>query len=249
MNQNYTETAAEAMRLAKQNAREMQAGYIGTEHLLYGLYTGTSTVSELLRECFEEESFRLLVEVMVSGGSGKRNYEETPELQAVLAEAERLADGMHMDKIGTGHLLLAILRRKDCIAGRLLNSLHVNRAKLYKDVLVDMDLSKEEIKRQVAAVKAYTKGNPTVSEFCSDLTGKAEEGLLDPVIGRSEETERVIRILSRRMKNNPCLVGEPGVGKTAVVEGLAQRIAGGIVPEHLRNKRIYTLNMSAMVAG
>ena len=249
MNQNYTETAAEAMRLAKQNAREMQAGYIGTEHLLYGLYTGTSTVSELLRECFEEESFRLLVEVMVSGGSGKRNYEETPELQAVLAEAERLADGMHMDKIGTGHLLLAILRRKDCIAGRLLNSLHVNRAKLYKDVLVDMDLSKEEIKRQVAAVKAYTKGNPTVSEFCSDLTGKAEEGLLDPVIGRNEETERVIRILSRRMKNNPCLVGEPGVGKTAVVEGLAQRIAGGIVPEHLRNKRIYTLNMSAMVAG
>ena len=249
MNQNYTQAAEQAIRLAEQYAREKKAAYLGTEHLLYGLYQEKSTVGDLLRECFSMDSFDLLLDVMASSDSHKRNLTYTPELHAVLEEAERLADSMHMEKTGTGHLLLSILRRRDCIAGRLLNSLHVNRGKLYKDVLAGMDLSKEEIKRQVAAVKAYSKGNPAVSEFCSDLTGRAEEGLLDPVIGRNEETERVIRILSRRMKNNPCMVGEPGVGKTAVVEGLAQRMVNGTVPSHLRNKRIYTLNMSAMVAG
>ena len=249
MNHNYTQAAEQAIRSAEQYAKEKKASYLGTEHLLYGLYQEGSSVGELLRATYSSDAFDLLLEVMASSESHKRKLSYTPELQAVFEEAERIADSMHMDKTGTGHLLLAILRRRDCIAGRLLNSLHVNRGKLYKEVLVEMDLSKDEIKRQVAAVKAYAKGNPAVSEFCTDLTGRAEEGLLDPVIGRNEETERVIRILSRRMKNNPCMVGEPGVGKTAVVEGLAQRMVNGTVPSHLRNKRIYTLNMSAMVAG
>ena len=140
MNQNYTQAAEQAVRLAEQYAREKKAAYLGTEHLLYGLYQEKSTVGDLLRECFSVDSFDLLLEVMASSDSHKKKLTYTPELQAVLEEAKRLSDSMHMEKTGTGHMLLAILRRKDCIAGRLLNSLHVNRGKLYKDVLTGMDL-------------------------------------------------------------------------------------------------------------
>ena len=249
MNGNYTESAGEALRRAGLYAKQTHAGYIGTEHLLAGLWLTDSAISRVLHDVCAFDSLELLMDVTVGGASNRRKLAETPELTEVLLEAERIASGMSDDKTGTAHMMLAILRQKDCIAVRLLNSLHVNIGKLYKEILGCMDLSNEEVKAQISVLKEAKKGRTELDEVCTDLTKKAVDGLLDPVIGRTEETERVIRILSRRTKNNPCMVGEPGVGKTAVVEGLAQRIVNKEVPEHLLDKRIFTLNMTAMVAG
>ncbi|MBO4325146.1 MAG: ATP-dependent Clp protease ATP-binding subunit [Lachnospiraceae bacterium] len=249
MSKPYTNKAAEAMDKAGRYAKQLHAAYIGTEHLLAGLWLTDCAVGKILHDAFSFESLELLMNVTVNAESSKRKVSETPELTEVIAEADRIAEGLNIDRIGTAHLMLGILRRHDCIAVRLLNSLHISLRRMTKDVLNSMDLSEEEMKRQFAAAKDAKKSHEEINEVCTDLTAKAEEGLLDPVIGRNEETERVIRILSRRTKNNPCMVGEPGVGKTAVVEGLAQRIVNGEVPEHLADKRIYTLNMTAMVAG
>lgn len=245
----YTNTAEQVLEYAEMYAKSKHAAYIGTEHLLIALYSVKSTVSQALDGKLDEDALELLMDTMVNSQSRKRKLTKTPELVQALNGAEQLAESMHMELVGTEHMMLSLLRERDCIAVRLMNSLNINLTGLYKDVLSGMNLTREEIKQQIAGVKESRKGQTAIAEFCSDLTEKAAEGLLDPVIGRVDETERVIRILSRRTKNNPCMVGEPGVGKTAVVEGLAQRIVQGLVPEHMQNKRIYTLNMSSMVAG
>ena len=232
----------------------MKFSYIGTEHLLYGMLSCPwVTAWKILAENGADESFVLKYLEQNSGTKKIKTLVYSDKLNTLLEQAEKEADRLRNEKIGTEHILLAILKSEDTLAIKLLNSMAVNLKKTFVDTLVALGMDMTQAKRELGALsnpKNKKKSSfPTLEQYSRDLTEAAREDRLDPVVGRNAEVERVMQILCRRMKNNPCLVGEPGVGKTAVVEGLAQMIASGTVPEILADKRILSLDLSGMVAG
>ena len=255
MGKMYTEQAERVLQYARQAAEHLSHGYIGSEHLLVALLREECVAKEVLQEngIRAEKLDELIAQLITPQKSDRRKkIQNTPRLARVLEQAESEVSRYGSEKVGTEHLLLAILQEADCIAVRLLNTLGIPVQKLYFATLEAMGIDANRAKAEYAMSKSRVQKSETGSlleKYSKDLTDAAKNGKLDPVIGRSEEISRVIRILSRRTKNNPCLVGEPGVGKTAVVEGLARCISEGNVPESMKKKRVLSLDLSAMVAG
>ena len=252
----YTPQAKEALSLAVGMAESLNHGYVGTEHLLIGLLQeGTGVAARVLEENGVEESKVVeLVSQLISPNTSVQMAENaayTPRARRVIENSYREAVRFKAAQIGTEHILIAILREGDCVASRLLNTMGISVQKLYIDLLAAMGEDAPSIKDEMQRGNSGKRGSstPALDSYSRNLTQMALDGKLDPVIGREHEIERVIQILSRRTKNNPCLIGEPGVGKTAVVEGLAQRIAAGDVPDTIADKRVMTLDLSGMVAG
>ena len=250
----FTDSAKAALSHAEKTARKLQQGYVGTEHILIGLLKeGNGVAAKVLFQngVDEKQVMDIVKDLITFDGAvalkDKENY--SPRAQKVLAEAHRLAERFHEKLIGTEHILMALIKEGENVAVRLLNTLGVSTQKVYIDVLISIGEDSSLYKEDLAKNRPGNKGSSTLSQFSRDLTAMAEEGSLDPVIGREDEIQRVIQILSRRTKNNPCLIGEPGVGKTAIVEGLALRIVSGDVPFTVKDKRVLTLDLSAMVAG
>ena len=251
----FTSRAKKSIEIAQDEAISLGHNYIGTEHILYGLVKeGAGVASKVLanQNIISEEVENKIIEMIgkeVITGSETLGF--TPRSKRVIENSFIEARKLGYDYIGTEHLLMGILREGDSIAVRILIDLDIDLPKLYNEI-VNVINEAQEIDQDKSGNK-NTKGSynatPTLNQFGEDLTKKAEEGKLDPVVGRVEEIERVIQILSRRTKNNPCLIGEPGVGKTAIIEGLAQKINTGDVPEILKNKRVVSMDISGMVAG
>lgn len=254
---NYTAQAGKAIRLAGKIADQLHHSYIGTEHLLAGLLSeGEGTAAMVLAEAgIEYGRFMELIDVLISpdgGSTAVLKPEYTPKAEEILKAADAEAARMKSQKTGTEHILLAILREPDCVATRLLYTMGVDLQTLYISTLRAGGESENAIRDAVSEASEEENeggGTPTLDQYSRDLTEMAREGKLDPVIGREPEISRVIEILSRRTKNNPCLVGEPGVGKTAVVEGLAQRIVDGTVPDPVAGRRLVVLDLPGMIAG
>ena len=257
MNRPYTAKAKRALTLAGRMSRSLHHNYIGTEHLLLGLLREGSGVAAcvLMSNGVEEEKLVQLIEDLIAPSSDVLIMDRdgySPKTQKVLERAQAEAEHFRSEQVGTEHLLLAIIKEIDCAASRLLNTLGVSGQKLYVDILVAMGEDASQYREELQNARSGKKAKnttATLDSYSRDLTELARNGALDPVIGRTDEIERVIQILSRRGKNNPCLIGEPGVGKTAIVEGLAQRIVSGIVPDTVAGKRLLTLDLSGMVAG
>lgn len=258
MHKPYTKQAQKVIELTTKAARSMHHNYIGTEHLLLGLLKEGSGVAAcvLMDAGVEEPRLVELIEDLIAPSSDvavldRKGY--SPRIQHIIETADQEAERFDNENIGTEHLLIALLKEADCAGVRLLNTLGVNIQKIYIETLVamgeDVNRYKEEIAASKSGKKKAVEVTPTLDQYSRDLTAMAAYGEIDPVIGREAEIARVIQILSRRTKNNPCLIGEPGVGKTAIAEGLAQRIASGLVPDTVRGKRVVTLDLSGMVAG
>ena len=261
MTYKFTNRANKAIEIANDIALELGHSYIGTEHILYGLAKeGNGIASKVLEnQNVTADDILNKIEELIGRDEPIENIVDfTPRTKRVVESAFIEARKLGYNFIGTEHLLIGILREGDCIAAKILLDLNVNIPKLYNEIIKVINEGEnyntsDENSNNTNGTKRRGKGSynqtPTLNQFGEDLTKKAEEGKLDPVIGRKQEIERVIEILSRRTKNNPCLIGEPGVGKTAAVEGLAQKIASGDVPEILKDKRVVTLDISGMVAG
>ena len=261
MRNKFTKQAQTALTLAKAAAIDFELGYIGTEHLLLGLLSETEGAAGRVLEEFQVDGKKLveLIDKLVTPAEVGNVTEiemkpaYSPRTEKVLESAVAEAQNSGCEKAGTEHLLLAMLRETDCVGTRLLYTMGVNIQKLYAAVLGAMGYDNESIQEEFQAAKAMQNPGgsltPALDQYSRDLTQMAAEGKLDPVVGREKEISRLIQILSRRTKNNPCLVGEPGVGKTAIAEGLAQRILAGSVPETIKDKRLVVLDLSGMVAG
>lgn len=251
MKEKFTKQALNALSLAEKAARIYGHSYIGTEHMLLGLMREKEGTAGLILEEFAAEEDRLckMIDKFVApidmGALKKEKPEYSPRARKIMEEAVRECE----EKAGTEHLLLVMLKETDCVATRLLHTMGINVQKLYSAVLSAMGKEGESFSEELQAEKAKSATTPTLDQYSRDLTALAVEGKLDPVIGREKEITRLIQILSRRTKNNPCLVGEPGVGKTAIAEGLAQRIVADLVPDTVKNKRVVVLDLSSMVAG
>ncbi len=254
----YTKKAQTALSLAKQTAKELRQNYIGTEHILLGLLREETGVAArvLLNNGVEESRLISMINELIAPGNFlpvKERDGFTPRAEKILQEAALQAQRFKSEQIGTEHILLSVLKEGDNVAVRLLNTIGIQIQKLYVDTLLAMgqdgNLYKEDLGYKGKKKKDKSGSTETLDQFSRDMTALAREGRLDPVIGREAEIRRVIQILSRRTKNNPCLVGEPGVGKTAIAEGLAIHIAEGEIPETLKDKRVVTLDLSGMVAG
>ena len=252
MHISYTKQAANAVRYAAKKAKEMKHPYIGTDHLLLGLREEFSGVAGqvLAQNGVETEKIMQLMDELIAPREempASQKPKESPRLRYILANSEKEAHRLRTAEVGTEHLLLSMIRDVDCVAARILITLNISLQKLLKDILNASGVDPKDYQDEL---QDESRGSGSVIEqYCTDMTARAEEGKQDPVVGREEEMYRLMQVLSRRTKNNPCLIGEPGVGKTAVVEGLAQRIAAGVVPEKMKDKRIYTLDLPGMIAG
>lgn len=257
MQKKYTAKAQKALALADKVSRQLGHNYIGTEHLLTGLLMEQTGVAAnvLAENHVEEDQLVSLIEELIATGDVLVKDPEgySPRMRRILDNAQREADHFNAAEVGTEHLLIAILREPECAAMRLLNTMGISTKKLYIDILSAMGEDAASVRDDYKMPRARKGGGPeatpTLNQYSRDLTKLARMGKLDPVIGRDQEIRRVIQILSRRGKNNPCLVGEPGVGKTAIAEGLAQQIVDGLVPDTVSDKRVVTLDLSGMVAG
>ena len=258
MNQRFTEKAKIALNNALEEARELGHTYVGTEHLLLGLLSVTDSIAYriLSDRGVDADTTRELISSSVGVGapSDVSGADMTPMTKKIIEESAYASARLGHNYIGTEHLLLAIVSEEDCFANKMLRAQNASAAEIRSDLSEYFGGMKNP--DDPAASKSSGKerneniaGCPTLSKYGTDLVRAAKDGRIDPIIGREKETERVVQILSRRTKNNPCLIGEPGVGKTAVVEGLAQRIADGTVPENLRDSTIVTLDISSMIAG
>ncbi len=250
----FTQKAKEALQFAYDVSEELGHGYIGSEHLLCGMIREKSCAAAQVLAAFgiNETSVMPLIERLISGHElmVSENSGYTPSARHILEQSCREAAYFRSPLIGTEHILIAMLKQQDCVALRIFNTLGVSAQAIYQEIVASMGEDAPDIRESEAAGRARKKNStPTLNQYSRDLTDLAREGKLDPVIGRQNEIMRVIQILSRRTKNNPCLIGEPGVGKTAVVEGLAQLIAGGKVPQAISGKRLLSLDISGMVAG
>lgn len=253
----YTAKAKKAIDIATRISKSLHHSYIGTEHILLGLLKeGTGVASQVLADNgVEYDKVLELIEELIAPGNVVTVLEDglSPRAAHVLEVSKAEAARFHSEKIGTEHLLIAMIKETECVASRLLNTLSVNVQKMYVDTLIAMgeDVSqyKDEFQNGKPGKRKNAEGTPSLDQFSRDLTELARDGKLDPVVGREAEIDRVIQILSRRSKNNPCLIGEPGVGKTAIVEGIAERIMGGMVPDTVLGKRVVSLDLSGIVAG
>lgn len=254
----FTDNAKNAINLAREVAYRLSHNYIGTEHLLIGLMEVEGVASRILEENgVTVDKVLELVNQLIAPNNGVEMMDGgtfTPRSKRILDQSYKEAAKFKAPLVGTEHILIALIKESDCIAVRLLNTLGVNVQKVYIDILtasgVDVSVAKNEYSAgKGAKTKGKTSATPTLDQYSRDLTEYAREGKLDPVIGRENEIQRVVQILSRRTKNNPCLVGEPGVGKTAIAEGLALKIVEGNIPDTIKEKRVVTLDLSGMVAG
>ncbi len=257
MQSRFTKKAEEALVSASEVAAELKHSYVGTEHILIGLIRTQESLASavLLKHGVTDEKVIELVNQLIAPEGAvnvKDPHSYTPRAVRILENAEKEAVRFKAQLTGTEHILISIIKETDCVATRLLNTIGVNIKKLYIDIMVSMgeDANKYKEDFQNGKVRGKDKNaTATLNQYSRDLTQLAREGKLDPVIGRTEEIQRVVQILTRRTKNNPCLIGEPGVGKTAIAEGLASKIVEGNVPDIIKEKRVLTLDLSGMVAG
>ena len=250
----FTNKAKKVIEISNDISIELGHNYIGTEHILYGLAKeGEGIAAKVLlnKGITPEKIVKKIEEIVGKGNEIEETLGFTPRTKRILENAFLETKKIGSNFIGTEHLLLAILKESDCLAVKIILELNVEIPKIYNEIakVVNEEEIDNDINKKLSKSVGGTSATPTLNQYGDDITAKAEEGKYDTIIGREKEIERIMQIISRRNKNNPCLVGEPGVGKTAIVEGLAEKIITGDVPENLKNKRIIDLDISGIVAG